>query len=195
MYVVRDKKTKQVIHINYTTLGDKATPEEVYTDFDPDTMEIGKTGKSYIPEHFNINQRGEVVELTLKEKIDAGMLKLGAHQKLVKNKIVDKTIRELIKEKLVDLENYKKQIIQSYSDLSFTKRREVLPDYKLENAALGIYDEETTSNIKATVQAFRKEFHRTKGLIEKAKSLEELESVKVKFPKKLISVKKSIKNK
>jgi hypothetical protein len=123
----------------------------------------------------------------LSEQVAEGLVKLAPNQKLVGEEIVEKTSREMFKEGLITLDELKQERIQYFSDRAFELRRPVIPDYKLENAALGIYDPETTANYKATVQAFRDEFYRIKEIIEKAKTVKELETIKENFPKKIVT--------
>ena len=75
------------------------------------------------------------------------------------------------------LQELKEQKILEYSQLAFDIRRELIPDYKIDNAALGIYDEIETNRIKSIIQAFRNEFYRLKALVDNANTIEELNSI------------------
>ena len=69
------------------------------------------------------------------------------------------------------LEEYKTQQIEYVNQLSFQIRDKFLPDYKLINAGIDVYEDEapgTKVKYKQTVKAFRVEFYRLKGLIESA---------------------------
>ncbi len=103
MYIVRDKKTKKIIHTNPAPLFQNLAGKDVYYKFDPKKMEIGKID-GLLPEHFDINKQGEVIELTLQDLVDKGAVKLEPHQKIVTNRIVDKTVSELVKEGLLKLQ-------------------------------------------------------------------------------------------
>ena len=81
----------------------------------------------------------------------------------------------------------KKRAIHHYSDLAFTRRKALIPDYKLQNAGLGIYDADLASTYQVTVKAFRDEFYRIKAEIEKAKTVEAVEAVKANYPEAIIS--------
>lgn len=81
----------------------------------------------------------------------------------------------------------KEALIQSYSARSFQLRDELIPDYKLQNAALGIYDKKTVATFSATVQGFRQEFKRLEKAIVAAKTLTRLKSIKAKFPDNILS--------
>lgn len=115
MYIVRDKKTKKILHNNPAPLVQNLGNKEVYFKFDPKKMEIGKTDGS-LPEYFDINEKEEIVELTLPDLVERGFVKLESHQKIVNNKIVDKTVSELLKEGLLKLQPNQKieknQIVQ-----------------------------------------------------------------------------------
>jgi hypothetical protein len=83
----------------------------------------------------------------------------------------------------------KPALINYFSNLSFQIRSQLVPEYKLQNAVLGIYDEKTLASYRITIQRFRDEFYRIKEAIESAKTLEELKAVKADFPTEIISVK------
>ena len=83
----------------------------------------------------------------------------------------------------ITLGNYKEQKIEEMSNLSFEKRRVLLPDYKLTNAALkdefdnSIYDKTTINIIFNTVEAFRDEYYRLHDAIELADSVESIDEI------------------
>ncbi|MCH8303730.1 MAG: hypothetical protein IIB94_01220 [Candidatus Marinimicrobia bacterium] len=249
MYIVRDKKTKKVIHVNHAPLSQKLSEKEIYFKFDGKKMEIGKTDRSELSEQFHINKKGEIVEFTLQDKVEAGILtldpaekvegdqvvqktlrekaaegiitlepdrkivgegdderieqktfiekvaeglvKLEPDQKLVGEEIVEKTSKEMLKEGIITLDEYKHDRIENYSRMAFEKRAAILPDYKMNNASLGIYDEKTSENYKLTVIKFRDEFHRIKNLIEKVKTVKKIDEVKERFPNKIVVAKKN----
>lgn len=83
----------------------------------------------------------------------------------------------------------KKELIHYYTTYSFQSRASLIPDYKLQNAVLGVYDEETLASYRTTIQRFRDEFYRIKEAIESAKTLEELKAVKADFPTEIIPAK------
>lgn len=83
----------------------------------------------------------------------------------------------------------KPALIDYFSNLSFQMRERVVPDYKLQNAVLGVYDEKTLASYRTTIQRFRDEFYRLKEAIESAKTLEELKAVKADFPTEIIPAK------
>ena len=78
----------------------------------------------------------------------------------------------------------KQRLIRKFSQLSFEKRTELLPEYKLLNVALGVYDTATKTAYKSTILAFRSEFYRVKGLLEQATTKAEIEQIieSVNFP-------------
>lgn len=212
MYVVIDKKTKEIIHANPAPLSQALNDKNVYHKFDPKKMKIGRVDGA-LPEYFEINKKGEIIELSLDQKVESGIIELTPEEKIEDDRIVEKTLseklaegvmelrpdqklvgeeiktlsdREMLDEGKIEVKEYKKRLIESFSSMAFQKRSGLVPDYKLQNAALGIYDEQTAANIKATVEAFRDEFQRIKRLIEKAKSAKAIDAIKVRYPKKVI---------
>ena len=78
------------------------------------------------------------------------------------------------------LEDYKKERIEYVNQLSFQIRDKFLPDYKLINAGIDVYEDEapgTKVKYKQTVKAFRVEFYRLKGLIESATTNDEVDTI------------------
>src|SRR6185369_5076954 len=106
-----------------------------------------------------------------------GLIQLEPDQKLVGEEIVERTTAEMLKQGLLTLDDVKQKKIQYFSDMALEKRDALLPDYKLQNALLGIYDEQTVANYKATVAAFRDEFYRLQSLVEKAGTPKKVEAV------------------
>ena len=54
MYVVRNKKTKEVIHMMNSTPDEELKPEQVLPHFDAKTMELGRFEHQYLPAEFTI---------------------------------------------------------------------------------------------------------------------------------------------
>lgn len=59
------------------------------------------------------------------------------------------------------------ELLEKFSKESFNKRAEIYPDYKLINAALGIYDTTEAAKIKKLCKDFRDEYYRLKSEVEK----------------------------
>lgn len=213
MYIVRDKKSKEIVHKNPAPLEQRLSNEDIYFKFDPKKMEIGKTD-GQLPEHYKIDNNGMIAELTLQEKLDEGLFILEPHQKIEGNEIVDKTLaekvaeglievtpnqkiideeivekslQEMLDEKLITLDEIKERKVDELSSHSLSLRNEILPDYKIQNALLGIYDDTKTEQYKKTINAFRGEFHRLKEEIQKARTLKALEAVRGNFPDKIVA--------
>ena len=102
MYIVREKTNGKVLHINPAPPSQQLQGKDVYFLFDPATMEIGKTDRP-LPEHFKIDRAGEIVELSLEEQIQKGIILLSPGEKLVGNRIVPMTLREKVKAGLLVL--------------------------------------------------------------------------------------------
>ena len=75
------------------------------------------------------------------------------------------------------LDKLKQQKIEYFSQLAFDERAKILPEYKLINASLGVYDAIETERIRQIVEAFRSEYYRLEALCKQAKSAEELELI------------------
>jgi len=80
----------------------------------------------------------------------------------------------------IPLAEYKTQQIESCNQLSFQIRNVFLPDYKLINAGIDVYEDDnpgTKLKYKKTVQAFRTEFYRISGLINSATTNNEIDII------------------
>lgn len=187
MHVIRDKSSHEVIFINYFSSGVSLDGKEIYPEYNADNMEIGWTEKTYIPANFDINDKGEIIELSLEQQIARGIVNLHSTQKLEKGNIVPKSLEEQLAEGIIELSMLKNNKIAVFSRQSFELRQQLIPDYQLHNAALGIYDEITKANYQATVAAFRDEFYRLKAAIERANDLATLEAITPNFPTQIVS--------
>jgi len=76
-----------------------------------------------------------------------------------------------------DLSELKAQQKRLYSDMAFEIRSELVPDYKLINAGLGIYSEADVIKFRNYITAFRTEFYRLSVLIDGATTKEELDLI------------------
>jgi hypothetical protein len=164
MYVVRNKKTKEVIHMANSVPGEELKPEEVFRHFDPKTMEVGRYHEQHLPEHFTI-ENGVVKEsVKATRKVKAG------------KSAADQELKELKARKLAEA-----------SHRAFTERSKLIPEHELLNAALGIYDEKRTRQIQETVKAFREAYHHFEAALEKAKTKKTVEGLEPDYPTKLLS--------
>jgi hypothetical protein len=168
MYVIRDKKTKAVLRMHPSVPGEEAKPEEVFPDYDPAVMEFGRSDEPAIPAWFDI-VKGKVVPLDPPEQ-ETGA---AAHKEPAAAEMPFAEMKETL--------------LSTWSEQAFAKRRELIPDYQMLNAALGLYDEEQTGAIQETARAFREEFYRLKFEVEKARSRKALLEIEPKFPEKLLT--------
>ncbi len=67
MYVIRDKNIKLVLKIHKAPLADELSPEEVFSGFDPQTMEMGKHAHGRLPKYFDIDEEGFIQRLTKRQ--------------------------------------------------------------------------------------------------------------------------------
>ena len=84
---------------------------------------------------------------------------------------------QLIVPYVPSLEESIKFKVDAFSREAFESRERILPEYKIANGALGIYDVDITEQIRNTVNSFRNEFYRLKALCEACTSIEELNAV------------------
>lgn len=79
------------------------------------------------------------------------------------------------------IEELRANKIKYFSQLAFDERAKILPEYKLINASLGVYDATETERIRLIVEHYRSEFYRLKSLCEQANSNEELELIEANY--------------
>ena len=100
MYIIREKKTGQLLHVDMD-IDKSLKPEEIkeqFPDFDAQTMETGWATHDTLPDPFIITKDGKIAEMPLKEQVERGLLILAPHEKVVGNKIVEKTLSEQVKD-------------------------------------------------------------------------------------------------
>jgi hypothetical protein len=154
MYLIIDKKTKAILHMSNSLPGEDRKPEEIFPQFNSATMEFGRAPEQFIPVRFAV-ENGVVKDL------DLAPVAAAAGENLAQAR---------------------ERILRGFTDASFSMRKQLIPDYQLLNAGIGIYDAERTQAIKDTVQAFRDEVQRVEKLAAAAKSVKELEAIKPSFP-------------
>jgi hypothetical protein len=152
MYLVVDKKTKDILHMSNSLPGEDKKPRDVFPSFDPATMEFGRAPEQYIPVRFAI-EKGVVKDL------DAAPA-----------------------ERAETIAQARERVVRALTDAAVSSRRMLIPDYQLMNAGLGLYDEDRVQAIRDTVQAFRDEVNRLEKLTAKAKSVKELGAITPSFP-------------
>lgn len=86
----------------------------------------------------------------------------------------DKPVLISDSDRLIGLKQiYKKKI----SKLAFEKRNIILPDYKISNAGIDMYDEQVKTKIKTCVGAFQDEYYRMEALVGSAKNENDLKII------------------
>ena len=103
MYVVRDKKTKQILHINRASLHSKLKGKQVYAEYNSKTMEVLTSPSATLPQHYVVEADRTLRAMTLEEKVAAGIQTLPPHQKLVNGRIAPKTESELVADGVIVL--------------------------------------------------------------------------------------------
>ena len=162
MYVIRDKKSKTILHMRQSYPDEHLKPEEVFKGFDPKTMEFGRSETPAVPAWFTI--------------VD-GVIKA--------EEPPPSEQQEAPAAPPPSLEQVKAATIAQFSRLAFDERKRLIPDHEMQNAALGVYDEKRTQAIRDTIKAFRDEYHRLEAAVKKARSVREVQSIKPAFPDKV----------
>ncbi len=167
MYVVRDKQTGEILHLEPSVPGQRTRKaQDVYPDFDAKTMEFGRSDQPSIPAWFTI-ERGKVREA---DPPPDAMPDAEAEG-------------EALEVPEMPLDEAKALLLEHLSQRSLELRAQILPDHKVQNAALGVYDEARTAAIRDTMAAFRDEYHRLEEAVQKAGSLKDLSRLRPRFPK------------
>lgn len=102
MYIVIDRQTKSILHVNRAPFSQDLSQQEVYHRFDGSIMQIGKTDATELPEYYSINEQGEIVEMDLEEQVRKGYVKLEPHQKVLNGEVVNKNTGELVADGLLE---------------------------------------------------------------------------------------------
>lgn len=163
LFVIRDRKSKTLLHMHQAAPGEHRKPEDLLPGFDPKTMEFGRSDAPSIPARFDI-ENGVIKPLEPPEPEREEAASRPAP-----------TLAEAKEARLAEL-----------SRLSFELRKKLVPEHELQNAALGIYDDKRTQSIRDTVKAFRDEYKRLEAVLKKARSVKEVEALKPEFPTALV---------
>ena len=140
MYVVRNKKTAKLVHVNPAPLSQALEPKEVYARFDPKTMEIGKTDGP-LPESFDIGDDGEIVPSAPERTPELEMPAVPAMEKVVHEesgvRLVEKTPQELVEDGVLTPEEVRERTVQSLrGEVSAHFRQHKTPGgYRLDDLA------------------------------------------------------------
>lgn len=157
MYLIIDKKTHAILHMSNAMGGQDAKPEDLLPGFDAKTMVFGRAPEPRIPVRFDIED-GVVVDL------DAPATAVTAAP-------AAETLEQARARKRADL-----------TGQALALRAAIVPDYQMLNAGLGLYDTARVAKIKATVDAFRDEVKRIEVLIDKARTVKEIDALVPAFP-------------
>ena len=161
MYLIVDRKTKEILYMCNSFPGEEKKPEELFPSFDPATMEFGRAPEQYVPASFTI--RNGVVE-------DAAPAPKATTAP-----------RETIAQA-------RERVLYAFSEETLAKRRALVSDLQLMNAGIGLYDDERVQAIRATTQAFRAEYQRLEAAVAKARTIKDLEAITPSFPGEIARV-------
>lgn len=92
MYVIINKKSKDILHINYSGAEASLSHEEIYGDFSPKTMQIIES-KHPIPTQFKVNAQNKIVPLSILEQVREGIIQ---PENLVAEAAINGDYKELI---------------------------------------------------------------------------------------------------
>ena len=162
MYLIVDRKTKEILYMCNSFPGEERKPEEIFPSFDPATMEFGRSPEQYVPANFTIKD-GVVEDATPAQKTAAAP-------------------RETIAQA-------RERMLHAFSQETLERRRALVSDLQLMNAGVGLYDEERVQAIRATTQAFRAEYQRLEAAVGKARSIKDLEAITPSYPTEMITTK------
>ncbi len=129
-YIIREKTHHMILFELKDQMDRKLSPQEVYADFDEKVMEMGWTEAKLLPFSFDISTSGEIIErkeatptpiveeapasavtetndqeatLDVAALVESGTISLGSNQKIVENRIVEKSLEEQIAAGLIEL--------------------------------------------------------------------------------------------
>ena len=154
MYLIVDKASHAILHMSNAYPGQERQPQDLLPGFDPATMDFGRSPESHVPLRFAIED-GVVKDLDAAAPAAAPPETLAAARE---------------------------RKLHEFSTLSLALRAQLIPDFQLLNAGLGLYDPAWVQALRSTVQAFRDEYHRLEQAVAKAKTIKALEALQPSYP-------------
>jgi hypothetical protein len=161
MYLIIDKTSRTILHMSNSVPNEDKKPQELLPGFDPKTMVFGRSPEQFIPGRFDIED-GVVVDLDPPPAVVPALAET--------------------------LEQARARKKQEFTGQALALRASILPDYQLLNAGLGLYDDARANNIRLTVNAFRSEMTRLEALIDKARTVKDVDALVAAFPTTMINV-------
>lgn len=160
MYLIIDRATHSVLHMSNAYPGEDKKPEDLLPGFDAATMDFGQSPEPYIPVRFAIED-GVVKDLDPPPPAAAAAEPETLDQARVRK-------------------------LREFAAQSLWQRAQLIPDYQLLNAGLGLYDAARMQSLRATVQAFRDEVGRLEKAAAKVRTVKALEALQPAFPTALV---------
>ena len=102
MHVVRKIDDKSILLLEFETNEKSFDITYMYPEFNPDTMEYGYSDSSELPEFFEIDNH-QIVEISIQEAIEKGLLSVNEDEEIVDGEIVEKSLEELVNQGLVTI--------------------------------------------------------------------------------------------
>jgi hypothetical protein len=110
VYIVREKNTRKILHVNPAPVSQQLEGADIYFQLDPATMEVGEGDLAAVPEHFDIDERGQIMPWTLERQIKQGIRALPPELKAVGDRIVEKSLAEKIADGVVKMKPTEKLV-------------------------------------------------------------------------------------
>jgi hypothetical protein len=162
MYLIVDKASHTILHMSNAYPGEDKQPQDLLPGFDAATMDFGRSPEPYIPARF-------VIESGVVRDLDAAV-PLTASLAMAAEPPAETLSQARVRK------------LQGFEAQALSQRAKLIPDFQLLNAGLGLYDDDRVQALRATVQAFRDEYHRLAAAVAKAASLKELDALQAAFP-------------
>lgn len=176
MYLIVDKAKKTILHMSNAYPGQEVKPQDLLPSFDAQTMDFGISPGPYIPVRFSVED-GVVKDLDAPPALNAAAA-AAANVAAIAGPAVG-TQAETI-------DQARARRLREFTDQALWQRSQLIPDYQLLNAGLGLYDAARVQSMRATVQAFRQEVQRLEKAAAKAKTVKALDALQPQFPQAVI---------
>ena len=125
MYIVIDKITKELLWKNPAPLKQQLKDKQVWYYYNPEIHQIIECGA--LPEYWKI-ENDKIVEMSLQDKVNEGIIIITEFQKVEDKEIVNKTNEELLADGLLTQEEYdtileEQEQLQIQSELATTNTK------------------------------------------------------------------------
>jgi hypothetical protein len=122
MYIVREKATRKLIHVNPAPVSQQLEGTDIYYQLDPENMEVGHAELAEVPEYFDIRSDGTIVPWTLERQIKERVKLLPPELKAVGDQVVEKTLTEKVADGVIQLKPTEKLVDDTIQQKSITEQ-------------------------------------------------------------------------